>query len=70
MKNLKLKRNALIIAGSIVIALIQLGCYFHNKRMDWITISTFTVAQYLYMDFVKATFDKKIEELATENNGN
>jgi len=68
MKSLKTKRNALIIAGSIVIALIQLLCIYLTK-MDAINIISFTIIQYLYMDLVKATFDIKMEELATENNG-
>lgn len=69
MKSLKLKRNLLMFVGGVVIAGIQLVCYFHNKRMDFITISTFTIAQYLYMDFVKNSFDKKMEKLMVESSG-
>jgi len=69
MKSLKTTRNTLIITGSILIALIQLICIYLTK-LDAINIISFTIIQYLYMDLVKATFDKKIEELATKNNGN
>jgi hypothetical protein len=68
MKSLKTKRNALIIAGSIVIAGIQLATILYNG-MDAINIISFTILQYLYMDLVKASFDIKMEELAAENNG-
>jgi hypothetical protein len=69
MKSLKFKRNALIIAGSITIAGIQLATILYKGKMDAINIISFTILQYLYMDLVKATFDIKMEELATENNG-
>ena len=65
MKSLKTKRNMVFFAGSIVIALIQLLCIYLTK-MDAINIISFTIIQYLYMDLVKATFDKKIEELTTK----
>jgi len=68
MKSLKFKRNALLIAGSITIALIQLAIILHNG-MDAINIISFIILQYLYMDLVKATFDIKMEELAVKNNG-
>jgi hypothetical protein len=67
MKNLKFKRNLLMFVGGVVIAGIQLLCIYRTK-MDVINIISFTVLQYLYMDFIKATFDEKIEELA-KNNG-
>ena len=67
MKNLKFKRNLLMFVGGVVIAGIQLLCIYRTK-MDIINIISFTVLQYLYMDFIKATFDEKIEELA-KNNG-
>jgi hypothetical protein len=68
MKSLKTKRNALIIAGSIIIAGIQLAIILY-RGMDVINIVSFTVLQYLYMDLVKASFDIKMEEVAAENNG-
>jgi hypothetical protein len=68
MKSLKTTRNTLIITGSILIALIQLLCIYVT-RMDAINIISFTIIQYLYMDLVKVTFDKKIEELTTKNSG-
>ena len=62
MKSLKTKRNVLLIAGSTVIAGIQLALIL-CKGMDIINIVSFTILQYLYMDLVKASFDIKIEEV-------
>lgn len=63
MKNLSLKtkRNLLMLVGGIVIAGIQLLCIYITK-MDVINIASFTILQYLYMDFVKVSFDIKMEE--------
>jgi hypothetical protein len=64
MKNLKTKRNILMLIGGIIIASIQLGCILLAGKMDAINVISFTIIQYMYMDLVKATFDIKMEEAA------
>jgi hypothetical protein len=66
MKSLKTKRNMVFFAGSIVIALIQLLCIYLTK-MDAINIISFTIIQFMYMDFIKDIFGEKMKALAAEN---
>jgi len=66
MKSLKLKRNMVFFAGSIVIALIQLLCIYLTK-MDAINIISFTIIQFMYMDFIKDIFNEKMKELVAGN---
>jgi len=68
MKSLKTKRNTLIVAGSVVIALIQLLCAYLTK-MDAVNIISFAIIHFFWQDFIRSTFDEKIEELATKNSG-